>query len=205
MMPERGPSRWRVANRRRLIVRPLILATYLNSYAAFSALGGYQWGQSGKTRYASGLAGTDRVVWHPRYAYWEPYQDVRGNETSRGDLLGYAYSPFDSTGSGLGASDRNESRATGSHDRQATDFPAPRHSGVITSPRNLRELLHRPFLPRSIRVLTWRRHSRRWDDVRALLYADVGASLRSVGGRCSCRDVFESQCIWLLLLAASLP
>jgi hypothetical protein len=45
-------------------------------------------------RYDFGLSVSDVSIWHPAGVYWEPFVDVRGNETSRGTNLGYFYSPL---------------------------------------------------------------------------------------------------------------
>jgi hypothetical protein len=45
-------------------------------------------------RFRSGPAITDTVVWQPAGASWQAYRDIRGNDTSGGDLLGYFYSPL---------------------------------------------------------------------------------------------------------------
>jgi len=82
----------------RLIVRLVIVAglavAYVGSYVALSAAGGYRASQTGKLRQVGGLSVTDVHHWQPRFMVWEPFRDVSGRETSRGDLLGYLYSPL---------------------------------------------------------------------------------------------------------------
>ena len=70
------------------------MLAYVGSYVAFSARGGYHASQTGKLRYSFGLSVTDVWHWQPRFMSWEPFRDVGGNDTSRGDLLGYLYSPL---------------------------------------------------------------------------------------------------------------
>ncbi len=72
----------------------LLLVVYIGSYAALSAAGGRQMSQTGKLRYGFGLAVTDVERWQPAWAYWEPFRDVSGEDTSRGNFPGYIYSPL---------------------------------------------------------------------------------------------------------------
>ncbi|MGC1274388.1 MAG: hypothetical protein WBC44_11830 [Planctomycetaceae bacterium] len=78
---------WLARNRVRLLVVLLMMATYFNSYIVLSMLGDYYWSYSGRTGYVFGLSAPDRIIWHPRFAYWEPLR-------SRGNLSGYLYSPL---------------------------------------------------------------------------------------------------------------
>ena len=84
--------------RKRLLVRLAIaafaLAAYVGSYVAMSAAGEYQASQTGRLRWFGGLSVTDVYHWQPAFAWWEPFRDIRGDDTSRGDLLGYFYSPL---------------------------------------------------------------------------------------------------------------
>ncbi len=84
--------------RKRLLVRlftaACALLLYLGSYAALSTAGEYRASQTGRLRYFGGLSVTDVYHWQPAFAEWEPFRDVTGRETSRGDLLGYLYSPL---------------------------------------------------------------------------------------------------------------
>lgn len=74
-------------NRLRLLVTLLLTATYLNSYAVLSMLGDYYWSYSGRTGYVFGLSTSDRIIWQPRFAHWEPSRPS-------GNLIGYFYSPL---------------------------------------------------------------------------------------------------------------
>ena len=85
--------------RRRRVVRVFVAATalailYVGSYAILSVRGEYVWSQTGKLRYNFGLSVTDIVIWDPAAAHWEPFRDIHGNDTSRGELVGYFYSPL---------------------------------------------------------------------------------------------------------------
>jgi hypothetical protein len=84
--------------RKRLIVGLVIAAclvlAYVGSYVALSAAGNYRASQTGKLRNFGGLSVTDVYHWQPRFMWWEPFRDVRGKDTSRGDLLGSFYSPL---------------------------------------------------------------------------------------------------------------
>jgi len=71
-----------------------MVAGYFLIYAALAFNGQYDWSQSGHLRYGGGLSVTDRVVWNPRLTWWEPFRDVTGQDTTRGNLLGYLYSPL---------------------------------------------------------------------------------------------------------------
>jgi hypothetical protein len=73
----------------------MALATaYLGSYAVLSANGNWNWSQTGNKRYASGLAVSDVERWHPAYARWERYTSVDGSARSRGNIIGYIFSPL---------------------------------------------------------------------------------------------------------------
>jgi hypothetical protein len=86
-----------IRRKRRLIRLAIVaigLAAYVGSYAVMSAAGDYQASQSGRLRYVTGPAVTDVYHWQPAMAYWQPFRDIRGNDTSHGNLLGYVYSPL---------------------------------------------------------------------------------------------------------------
>jgi hypothetical protein len=80
--------------RRALLVACALSVLYVGSYAALSAAGDYNASQTGRLRYFGGLSVTDVYHWQPKLAYWEPFHDVYGRDTSRGDLPGYFYSPL---------------------------------------------------------------------------------------------------------------
>lgn len=67
---------------------------YIGSYVALSAAGDYRASQTGKHRYPGGFSVTDVYHWQPRFMMWETFRNVGGEDTSRGDLLGYFYSPL---------------------------------------------------------------------------------------------------------------
>lgn len=67
---------------------------YFIIYGVLACNGQYYWSQSGRLRYGGGLSVTDRVVWNPLCMWWEPFRDVAGKDTTRGNLLGYMYSPL---------------------------------------------------------------------------------------------------------------
>lgn len=71
-----------------------VISTYRLVYVAASVTGHYHWLQSGHLRYGGGLSVTDRVIWNPRCMWWEPFRDVSGKDTTRGNSLGYLYSPL---------------------------------------------------------------------------------------------------------------
>ncbi len=80
---------------RGLAILAVWLAAYVGSYIAFSAAGGWYWSQTGtRRRYDLGLAISDVVRWHPAWLRWEPFCDIYGQATSRGNLPGYLYSPL---------------------------------------------------------------------------------------------------------------
>ena len=74
----------------------LVLTAYLVSYLILSALGGYRFDQSGELRYASaGLSVSDLVMWHPAGCWYQRrLRGITGDHTSRGNFLGYLYSPL---------------------------------------------------------------------------------------------------------------
>ena len=67
---------------------------YVVIYVVLAVNGQYCWSRSGRLRYDAGISVTDRVVWNPLYLCWEPFRDVTGQDTTRGNLLGYLYSPL---------------------------------------------------------------------------------------------------------------
>ncbi len=86
---KRRTFRWVVS-----VVAFLVLA-YVVSYCVLSLLGGYYYNQSGEVRYSGGLAATDLVMYQPRFLGWQPrFRRVDGTYTSRGNTLGYFYSPM---------------------------------------------------------------------------------------------------------------
>ncbi len=90
---------WLRAALRRPIVRLLLvclslLIGYVVTYVALSAAGGWRYSQTGRLRYAFGFAASDVIRWQPAWAWWEPFRDVSGHDTSRGNLQGYIFSPL---------------------------------------------------------------------------------------------------------------
>jgi hypothetical protein len=67
---------------------------YVGAYAALSAAGAWYWSQTGKLRYTSGLSVSDVERWHPAWARWEPFHNIYGQDTSRGNTAGYFFSPL---------------------------------------------------------------------------------------------------------------
>lgn len=82
------------STRHRFKKTSLMLLAYVGSYTYMSAGGAYCFSQSGQIRYTSGLSVSDVSIWHPRFLYWEPFQDIQGNSAIRGSTLGYYYSPL---------------------------------------------------------------------------------------------------------------
>lgn len=80
--------------KRIFIVCGALLLLYIASYVVLSAMGSYRWSQSGRLRYSFGLSVTDIEIWSPRGMTWEPFRNIYGADTTRGDLLGYLYSPL---------------------------------------------------------------------------------------------------------------
>ena len=75
----------------------LVLAValiYVASYCCLSAPGGYQFGQSGRVRYGFGHSVSDILIWQPQYLRWQRFTNMRGEASTRGNILGYAYCPL---------------------------------------------------------------------------------------------------------------
>lgn len=72
----------------------MLAVGYVASYVVLSAAGEYHASQTGKLRWWGGLSVTDVYHWQPAFAEWEPFHDISGNDTSRGNLLGLVYSPL---------------------------------------------------------------------------------------------------------------
>ena len=90
---------WGMGKRRHPVYRlgmlgVLLIAAYVGSYFVLSMRGEWRWSQTGRLRYTFGLAVSDVERWFPAGVYWEPFRDIEGVDTSRGDLLGYFYSPL---------------------------------------------------------------------------------------------------------------
>ncbi len=86
----RGSKRFRMF----LTLCTISMVAYVGSYVVMSAFGGWHASQSGKLRYDFGFSVTDVVRWQPAGAWWEPFRDVAGKDTSRGNVTGYLYSPL---------------------------------------------------------------------------------------------------------------
>lgn len=71
-----------------------LIAVYLCSYTVLSFLGSYVPAHSGHLRWDFGLSVTDIRIWHPYAAHWQSYSNSKGEKTTKGDLLGYLYSPL---------------------------------------------------------------------------------------------------------------
>jgi hypothetical protein len=89
----------RAITRRFLIARRIAIvlaavALYIGTYAALSAAGQPVFSQTGQLRYSFGFAVSDVVIWDPPLAKWEPFHTIDGVDTSRGNLVGYFYSPL---------------------------------------------------------------------------------------------------------------
>ena len=84
----------RSKRRRRTVWISALLIVYVASYAVMSALGGWHWSQTGKLRYGFGFPVTDVIRWKPAGLTWEPFRNVAGDDTSRGNPQGYLYSPL---------------------------------------------------------------------------------------------------------------
>lgn len=83
--------------------RPLVLALgilsvlYVCLYVVLSAAGGYSFSQSGRVRYnaGQGLSVSDLVMWYPKWAWYQnDFVHVSGEISSRGNTLGYVFSPL---------------------------------------------------------------------------------------------------------------
>lgn len=85
-----------MSNRKRLAIALAALpVVYVGSYVALAAGGAWTWSQTGKRRPSpTALSVADVQRWQPRWARWEPFRDVYGQDTSRGNALGYVYSPL---------------------------------------------------------------------------------------------------------------
>jgi hypothetical protein len=88
------PARRKTTKLRRIgFFSVILLLSYLGSYLALAANGGWYWSQTGKLRYSFGFSVTDVERWFPAWAHWEPFCDIHGEEISRGDLQGFFVRP----------------------------------------------------------------------------------------------------------------
>jgi hypothetical protein len=89
------PTKRKPFKRRQFVLAiAALLVAYIGSYICLAFRGQWYWSQNGEHRYTFGLAASDVERWFPAWAHWEPFRDVYGNSTSRGDLSGYFYSPL---------------------------------------------------------------------------------------------------------------
>ena len=73
----------------------LALVVYVGGYGLLAAFGGYRFDQSGRVRYVTGLSVSDIEMWHPALAwYQDDFQKLDGRIVTRGNVLGYAFSPL---------------------------------------------------------------------------------------------------------------
>ena len=74
----------------------LALGAYLCSYIALSVHGGWSFAQSGEVRYGqTRFAASDLLVWTPCPCWYQRnHRFVTGEYGSRGNMLGYFYSPL---------------------------------------------------------------------------------------------------------------
>lgn len=79
--------------RRYLLALLAVFVLYVGSYCWLSADGRYYFAQSGRVRNGVGLSVSDIAMWHPKYLRWEWVTNVRGEQTSRGNMLGYVFCP----------------------------------------------------------------------------------------------------------------
>lgn len=84
----------RLLTPRRIAFLLAAVALYIGSYAALSAAGQPVFSQTGHLRYSFGFAVSDVVIWDPPFAQWEPFHTIDGVDTSRGNFVGYLYSPL---------------------------------------------------------------------------------------------------------------
>lgn len=71
-----------------------LLALYIATYCALSALGKYQFTPSGRIRFGD-LAISDLQIWQPKSIWFQAdFLDIRGETISRGNFLGYFFSPL---------------------------------------------------------------------------------------------------------------
>lgn len=80
--------------RRSLATLAFILVLYIGSYCCLSACGDYYFGQSGRLRYNFGFAVSDISIWHAKFTRWQRFQNIRGEQITRGNTLGYFYCPM---------------------------------------------------------------------------------------------------------------
>ncbi|QDT44102.1 hypothetical protein Pan241w_42080 [Gimesia alba] len=88
-------------DRRKLLRESLIAAlvffvSYVGIYITLSCLGGYYFSQSGIYRYRSiGLSVSDISIWNPKGCRFQArFKNIRGEYVSRGNELGYFFSPL---------------------------------------------------------------------------------------------------------------
>jgi hypothetical protein len=77
------------------IVLVALAGLYIATYAILSMMGGYRFDQSGLVRYGGALSASDLEMWHPWGAWFQAdFVDVEGKTTSRGNAVGYLFSPL---------------------------------------------------------------------------------------------------------------
>ena len=72
-----------------------LLFLYVVSYLCLTLRGAWYFTQSGELRYKWGFAVSDLAEWRPQGLWWQAnYKFFDGTEGSRGNTLGYLYSPL---------------------------------------------------------------------------------------------------------------
>jgi hypothetical protein len=77
-----------------LVIAACAVITYIGLYIFLTFLGDYRASQTGMLRYGGAFAVTDVYHWQPRFMWWEPFRNIRGEDTTRANALGYFYSPL---------------------------------------------------------------------------------------------------------------
>jgi hypothetical protein len=80
----------------RIILTVFVLTVvYIISYLPRRSSEGYQITQTGNLRYETGISVSDFMQWNPVGCWWQSrFNNVDGEVQSRGNILGYFYSPL---------------------------------------------------------------------------------------------------------------
>jgi hypothetical protein len=75
-----------------------VVACYFLGYVLNSYFGSYRWTASGHSRRAFGvptlISSLDTKTWFPAIGGFDVYLTIHGQEATRGDLVGYVFSPL---------------------------------------------------------------------------------------------------------------
>ena len=86
----------KINKNRLLLIAIIIIAVYLLSYLILTLFGDYYFSQTWRCRDSEiGFTLSGIIIWQPMFCRWQAnYEFADGSQGSRGDIMGYLYSPL---------------------------------------------------------------------------------------------------------------